>query len=1211
MKRSLAGLFILSALLIPSLVWAEAPPVTLMHTVTGYSSGDKTVTIDISVHVTNPGNSALSNVTLTFVPMPPFISGRSTLDVGSLAPRQGADFTLHLEAMAIAIDKLAHRPLFFAGKCDEADGTQVEFPVSSYPGLVNDNLYLQSHQNEPSPSGVVAPLLYQSSASSALATPGDFLFKWGNQYPVNPTGVAVDGTGNVFVVDSDRIQVFDSGGNFVGAWGSYGTGIGQFEYPQGVAVDNDGNVYVVDTSNYRIQVFDGSGNFVRTWGSEGSRSGQFESPSGVAVDSGGNIYVVDGGNSRIQVFDSDGNFLRTLGSYGTGKGQFIYPYGVAVDSGGNVYVSDSGNGRIQVFDSSGNFVRTWGSFGTGSGQFYYPEGVAVDSGGNVYVADFYNYRIQVFDSSGNFLRTWGSYGTGNGQFYYPGGVAVGSGGNVYVADTGNSRIQVFTGTGTYISKIGDRSADGSFYYPFGMAVDSVGNVYVADSGNNRIQVFDSGGNFLRAWGSYGSDNGQFRYPSGVAVGSSDNVYVTDTNNNRIQVFDGSGNFLRTWGSYGAGDGQFQDPVGVAVDSVGNVYVADGGFAEGHISRIEVFDSGGNFLRTWGSYGTGDGQFQYPFGVSVDSVGNVYVADTSNNRIQVFDNSGNFLRAWGSYGSGNGQFNYPQGLAVDSGGNVYVTDTNNNRIQVFDNGGNFLRTWGGAGTGDGQFCGPEGVATNAPGTIVYVVDSGNQRIQAFVGYGDAIPPTSSITAPFNGAVITTMNYTIAGTAADNPDGSGVAKVEVSTDGGKTWNPATGTISWSYSWTIPANGAYTLQAVATDKNGNVGTPISISVTVDNTVTYPNSAITAPTNGAFLTGRTYTITGTTTDRSGSGIKNVKVGITPNGGTTRWHRAAGTTSWRYRWPLPKDDNYTIMSKATDEAGGVESPTASVGVTVDKTKPTVTITPLANKNLSGTTATITGTASDAGSGVNNVQVGITPRGSTKTTWYPATGTTSWNCTWTLPTDGKYIIKAMATDNAGNKKTTAAVNVTVDNTPPTVNIASPANNKILKRAIVTISGKASDAGSGVANAQVGITPSGGTTTWYMATGKAFWLYKWIPRSGTYTIQAMATDEAGNIGYSSEPHTVIIAKNPEKIYLLSPPNGASVSVPFELSWSYEGSVRYYLVYFSSSTHTRSVFSSGSDVTIDTMAPGTYYWWVVAVKPWPLFPVSSNTREIIVH
>src|SRR5437899_10989156 len=98
---------------------------------------------------------------------------------------------------------------------------------------------------------------------------------------------------------------------------------------------------------------------------------------------------------------------------------------------------------------------------------------------------------------------------------------------------------------------------------------------------------------------------------------------------------------------------------------------------------------GPFLTTWRSSGTGDGQFDFPFGVATDGSGNVYVADYGNDRIQKFDASGTFVTTWGSYGSGNGQFHSPQGVATDGSGHVYVADTNNHRIQKFDASGSFV------------------------------------------------------------------------------------------------------------------------------------------------------------------------------------------------------------------------------------------------------------------------------------------------------------------------------------------------------------------------------------------------------------------------------------------------------------------------------------------------------------------------------------------
>ena len=139
---------------------------------------------------------------------------------------------------------------------------------------------------------------------------------------------------------------------FLSKWGSLGNDSGQFSFPVGVAVNpSTGSVYVADANNNRIQVFDSSGNFIAKFGIFGNGDGQFSLPLGVAVNpTTGSVYVADTLNNRIQVFDSSGAFITKFGTTGNGDGQFNNPEGVAVNpSTGSVYVADSGHDRIQVF----------------------------------------------------------------------------------------------------------------------------------------------------------------------------------------------------------------------------------------------------------------------------------------------------------------------------------------------------------------------------------------------------------------------------------------------------------------------------------------------------------------------------------------------------------------------------------------------------------------------------------------------------------------------------------------------------------------------------------------------------------------------------------------------------------------------------------------------------------------------------------------------
>jgi tripartite motif-containing protein 71 len=643
-----------------------------------------------------------------------------------------------------------------------------------------------------------------------------------------PVGIAVDSSGNVYVADAtnNRIQKFDSSGAWERTWGNgvnggagfevctvasscqpgAGGGLGgEMSNPNGVAVDSGGQVYVADAFNNRIQKFDSAGTWQRAWGN--------------GVSGGGGFEVCTFAVSCVS------------GTPGVLGGEMVNPQGVAADSGGRVYVADTFNNRIQRFDSSGTWQRAWGgavnltsggsvctaasgdtcqagtSGGLG-GQLSTPQGVATDSGGNVYVADSDRSRIQKYDGSGSWQRTWGG--------------GVNGGGGFEVCTVASSCQTGFEGgSGGAMNNLG------------GVAADAAGHVYVGDTFNNRIQKFDSAGTWERAWGKGvnlgafgvctvaasclggggGGQGGQMSFPEGAAVDSGGNVYVADTFNNRIQKFDSAGNWERAWGkgvnggpgfgvctvaatcqagATGGLGGELNAPRSIAIDSGGHVYVADS-----FNNRIQRFDSSGNWERAWGkdvNGGGGDlctsaanclagaggglgGEMASPLGISVDSSGNVYVADQNNLRIQKFGSSGTWERAWGgavnlttggdvctaasgdtcqagTYGALGGEMATPWGTAVDSGGHVYVADAGNSRIERFDSSGTWERAWGknvngGGGFGictvasscqagttgglGGEMNAPVGVAADAGGHI-YVAEAGNSRIQRFDSSG---------------------------------------------------------------------------------------------------------------------------------------------------------------------------------------------------------------------------------------------------------------------------------------------------------------------------------------------------------------------------------------------------------------------------------------------------------------------------------------------
>ncbi len=275
-----------------------------------------------------------------------------------------------------------------------------------------------------------------------------------------------------------------------------------------------------------------------------------------------------------------------------------------------------------------------------------PRAIAAGLDDDLYVADSRDHRIIHFASDGRVLQEWGSFADAAtsdapiGTFNEPWGVAVGPDGSVYVSDTWNHRIQKFSSEGNPITMWGqygqplegDAASASSFWGPRGIAVNDQGHVFVADTGNKRIVVFDKDGNYITEFGTAGFDPGQFDEPVGVAVGKSGTVYVTDTWNQRIQTFtpneDGTFYFPALQWDVSAWYGQSLDnkPL-IAVDANENVYITD---PEGY--RIIEFTSNGEFIRTWGDFGSSPEEIGLAAGVAIDKLGFVWVTDAGNNRI---------------------------------------------------------------------------------------------------------------------------------------------------------------------------------------------------------------------------------------------------------------------------------------------------------------------------------------------------------------------------------------------------------------------------------------------------------------------------------------------------------------------------------------------------------------------------------------------------
>ncbi len=380
-----------------------------------------------------------------------------------------------------------------------------------------------------------------------------------------PSGMALDSSGNLFITACNRVRKIDASGiiSTVAGSGAYGySGDGgpatsaSFYDPSGIAVDSSGNLFIADRVNDRVRKVDALGVIATVAGTgRGDYSGdggpatsaQIDAPDGLAVDPSGGLLIADTVNHRIRRVDAAGIIStvagRTWGFGGDGgpatSATLHYPRGVGMDGSGNVFIADTKNHRVRRVDAAGiiNTVAgtgSWAFAGDGgpatNAGLHDPKGVAVDSSGAVFIADSANYRVRKVDAAGiistvagnGWWQFAGDGGPATNAAISPAGVAVDSKGNIFIADAANNRIRKVDSMGIITTVAGGGRAIGiacpwplnlvcpkvgigvllgdggpatiaRLNFPTSVAADSSGNLFIADSGNLRVRKVDTFG----------------------------------------------------------------------------------------------------------------------------------------------------------------------------------------------------------------------------------------------------------------------------------------------------------------------------------------------------------------------------------------------------------------------------------------------------------------------------------------------------------------------------------------------------------------------------------------------------------------------------------------------------------------------------------------------------------------------------------------------
>ena len=268
----------------------------------------------------------------------------------------------------------------------------------------------------------------------------------------------------------------------------------------------------------------------------------------------------------------------------------------------------------------------------------------------------------------------------------------------------------------------------SMVRPYSVVTDSRGRIIITDPGAAGVHIFDFTAHKYKFIEHVKNERDAMLSPQCVAVDAQDNIYVTDSNAGVIFVFNSDGKYLRSIGSLRGGEGYFERPTGIAVDSVAQrIYLSDT-----LRNKILILDMQGKVLELIGKKGQEDGNFYFPTELRL-SGSDLIVVDAMNFRLQILDRDGKFESSIGTFGDGVGAILRPKAVGVDSEGDLYVVDSSLGVVQVFNREGQLLYYFGENGTHAGQFQLPSGLYIDHE-DHVYVVDSFNRRVQVFHYFG---------------------------------------------------------------------------------------------------------------------------------------------------------------------------------------------------------------------------------------------------------------------------------------------------------------------------------------------------------------------------------------------------------------------------------------------------------------------------------------------